>query len=221
VSAASVSPPPHSPNDRLFAAASSLRDLVNVFNDRHLDDDLLDAVTSAAEQLTAQIGEAEPWDRQAALEAGLQASETVEGRRTGFPHRAIAGPANPAANPMPLSYDYDEGIVTTEITLHPMHVGAPGRGHGGVLAGVFDELAGAAPRLVGTMGVTAQLCINYRNPIPLGDPLTLRAWVDRHEGRKVFVKGDAHRDHDLIADIEALFIVIDYAAIDTSGGARH
>jgi acyl-CoA thioesterase FadM len=86
---------------------------------------------------------------------------------------------------------------------------------------VFDEFAGTAPRLVGATAVTARLTIDYRAPIPIGEPLQLRAWVHEQEGRKIFVRGDARRGEDLIAEVEGLFIIIDYAAIDTSGAARH
>lgn len=205
--------------DRLFEAAAALRELVNVFTDRALDDDLLAEITATARALTAKVQEAPHWDRQAVLAAGLVAPDSEEGRRTGFPYRAVAGRANPAA--IPLTLEFGEDVVTTEITLEPMHGGAPGRGHGGVLAGVFDEFTGAAPRLIGTMGATARLSVNYRAPIPLGEPLQLRAWIHEQQGRKVFVRGDAHRGDVLIADAEALFVTIDYAAIDTSGEARH
>ncbi|MCC7078419.1 MAG: hypothetical protein IT198_14955 [Acidimicrobiia bacterium] len=205
--------------ERLFTASAALRELVNLFTDRDLDDDLLDEITETAGKLSAKAEQAPPWDRQAVLLAGLQSKETEEGRRTGFPYRAVAGRANPCA--IPLTYEFGEDVVTTEVTLQPMHGGAPGRGHGGILAGIFDEFAGVAPHLVGTIGATARLTVNYRAPIPVGEPLTLRVWVHEHEGRKIFVRGDARRGDDLVADVEALFIDIDYHAIDTSGAARH
>lgn len=216
---APMSPPTSASVDRLFAAAASLRELVNLFTDRDLDDDLLDEIADTAAALSAKVDRAPHWDRQAVLAASLVDPDSEEGRRTGFPYRAIAGAANPAATPMVLHFEED--AVTSEVTLRPMHSGAPGRGHGGVLAGILDEFAGAAPRLVGVMAATARLTVNYRGPIPLGEPLRLRAWVHERDGRKIFVRGDARRGDDLVADMEALFIVIDYGAIDTSGAARH
>lgn len=199
--------------DRLFAAASGLRELVNLFTDRELDDDLLDEIAEVARELSAQVQRAPRWDRRAVLEEGLRSSDSEEGRRTSFPYRAIAGPANPSATPMTLHFD--EGVVSTEVTFQPMHGGAPGRGHGGVLAGILDEFAGAVPRLVGVMAATARLTVNYQAPIPIGEPLQLRGWVHEHDDRKIFVRGDARCGDDLIADLEALFIDIDYTAIDT------
>lgn len=208
-------------DERLFAAAAALRGLVNLFCDREPDADVLDEITEVAGRLSAEIAKAPQWDRQAALEAGLRTTDTHESRRRGFPHRAVGGAANPSAHPMVLEYDFDEGLLSTEVTFQPMHSGAPGRVHGGVLAAVLDEFAGATLRLADTRGATARLCINYRAPIPMGVPLTLRGWIEGREDRKIVVGGEVRRGDDLIADIEVLFVVIDYAAIDTSDAARH
>ncbi|KAA0235752.1 MAG: hypothetical protein JJLCMIEE_02081 [Acidimicrobiales bacterium] len=214
-----MSQPTSEPADRLFTAAAELRHLVDLFTDRALDDELLEDVSEVARGLSARLARAPRWDRGALLAEGLKSVESEETRRKGFPYRAVAGPANPSGIPMALHFG--EGMVTTEVTLQSMHSGAPGRGHGGVLAGILDEFAGAAPQLVGTMAATARLTVDYRAPIPLGEPLQLRVWVHEHEGEKIFVRGDARRDGDLIAEVEALFIEIDYGAIDTSGAARH
>jgi acyl-coenzyme A thioesterase PaaI-like protein len=210
---------PEKSGDPLFDAAAALRDLVNVFTDRELDDAMLAEITAVAEDLTARASKAPHWDRQALLEASINEPDRTDGRRGGFYYRAIAGPANPAALPLDLHFGTDE--VTTEITLRPMHSGAPGRGHGGVLAGILDEFAGTAPHLVGAMAATARLTVNYRAPIPVGEPLALRVWIHEQVGRKIYVHGDVRRGDTRIADVEGLFIVIDYAGIDTSGAARH
>ncbi len=207
------------PTDRLFTAAAALRGLVNLFTDRELDEGLLDEITEVAERLSAKVEQAPCWDRQAVLDADLDRVDSEDGRVTGFAHRAVAGRANPGA--MPFEFRIEDGVATTEITLQPMHGGAPGRGHGGVLAAIFDEFAGVVPPTVGAMAATARLTVNYRSPIPIGEPMQLRAWVHEHGGRKIFVHGDARLGDDLIADMEALYVAIDYTTIDTSGAARH
>lgn len=213
--------PTREPDEHLFAAASALRELVDLFCDRDLDVGLLDEITDSVTRLSARVGEAPQWDRGAALERGLSIPETHEGRRRGFPHRAVGGLANPSAQPMVLEFDFDRGLLSTEITFGPMHSGAPGRVHGGVLAAVFDEFGGAVLRLADTRGATARLCVNYRAPIPMGVPILLSGWIEHQEGRKITVGADARRGDDLIAEMDGLFVVIDYAAIDTSGAARH
>lgn len=205
--------------DPLLVAAGSLRDLIDEFTDSEADTELLEEVSAVASELREKLARAPRWDRQALLEEGIRSPDRTEGTRGGFYYRAIAGPANPSALPFDVHFGAD--VVTTEVTLGPMHSGAPGRGHGGVLAGILDEFAGTAPRLAGTMGATARLTIDYRAPIPLGEPLQLRAWVTEHVGRKIHVRGDVRRREDLIAEVDALFVKIDYTGIDTSGAARH
>lgn len=206
--------------DPLFDAAAALRHLVDLFCDREVAPELLARITTAAEDLSAAVAEEPRWDRQAMLEESIRDPYRRDGRRGGFYYRGVAGPANPAA--LPLELRVIDGVLLTEVTLGPMHSGAPGRGHGGVLAGIFDEFAGSAPRfLTDSMAATGRLTIHYRAPIPLGVPLQLRAWVHDHEGRKIHVRGDARRGDDVIAEVEGLFIQIDYAVIDTSGAARH
>lgn len=203
--------------DPLLDAAQALRDLVNVFTDREIDDELLEEIAACARSLSERASVAPRWDRDDMLEMSI-AGRGDKGRG-GFYYRAIAGSANPAATPWRLEFAEDE--VRTEVTLGAMHGGAPGRGHGGVLAGILDEFAGSAPRLIGAMGATASLKVDYRSPIPIGEPLRLRAWIHDRQGRKIVVHGEARRDDDLVAEVEALFIQIDYTAIDTSGAARH
>lgn len=205
--------------EQLFEAAAALRRVVNLFTDRELDPGTIDEIIAGADRLAELMEPAPAWDRDAVLMAGLAGLNKDDGRRKGFPYRAVSGPANPAATPMVIRFSED--MVTTEVTFDPMTGGAPGRGHGGVLAAFFDDFAGAAPRLVDVMAVTARLTVRYRSPIPMGEPMMLRAWVDSVQGRKVNVKGDARRGDEVIADLEALYIAIDYTAIDTSGSARH
>lgn len=207
------------PDERLFTAADALRDLVDLFCDREPEGELLEKITEVARGLSAKLEAAPRWDRQAALEAGLTGLDSEDGRRHSFVHRAVAGPANPSA--IPIEFHFDDGVASSEVTFGAMHGGAPGRGHGGVLAGILDEFAGVVPGHVGAMAATARLTVNYRAPIPIGEPLALRAWVHERDGRKIYVRGEARRGVDLIADMEALYIAIDYSAIDTSGAARH
>jgi acyl-coenzyme A thioesterase PaaI-like protein len=115
-------------------------------------------------------------------------------------------------------------------TLMPGSEGHPGILHGGVTALLFDNTLGWAnavarlanageltatlngkpvnPDTVATFGFTAYLHTNYRAPCPVESTLVLSCSVDRAEGRKLFVSGEA-RDAatgTLIADSHALFV---------------
>ena len=65
-------------------------------------------------------------------------------------------------------------------------------------------------------GFTGTLKVIYRSPTPLGEPLTMRAWLDRCEGRKSFVKGVLMHGATLCAEAEGIFV----SAADGSTGRR-
>ncbi len=69
--------------------------------------------------------------------------------------------------------------------------GHPGIVHGGLLATMLDEgLARACfPALPNKIGVTASLKIDYRVPCPAGSYVVLKAYTEKVEGRKAWVKG--------------------------------
>ena len=67
-------------------------------------------------------------------------------------------------------YEPGDGTVLARFCGHEIHQGYPGRFHGGVLAGILDETLGRAIRLEhgdDVRGVTAELTIRYRQPVPL------------------------------------------------------
>jgi uncharacterized protein (TIGR00369 family) len=67
------------------------------------------------------------------------------------------------------------------------HQGYPGRVHGGVVAAMMDETLGRAVwGDAKTWGVTAELTIRYKNPVPLGEMLTVVGRLTR-DTRRLFV----------------------------------
>ncbi|EGD55330.1 PaaI family thioesterase [Gordonia neofelifaecis] len=97
--------------------------------------------------------------------------------------------------------------VDAVVTFRPFHLGGNGVAHGGHVAIAFDDLGGMAAALrVGRPARTAYLTVNYRSLTPLDTPLTLRTWVERHDGRKNFVRGTLHDGDRLCAELDSLFI---------------
>jgi acyl-coenzyme A thioesterase PaaI-like protein len=124
-----------------------------------------------------------------------------------FDHSPFIGLANPLSPPLHFEYRGDRLYGT--VTFGSAYEGPPGCVHGGYVAAAFDELLGAAQSMSGTQGMTARLEVNYRNPTPLGEPLHMEGWVDRRDGRKIFVKGTLSTEANLTADAEGLFLSLD------------
>lgn len=85
--------------------------------------------------------------------------------------------------------------------------GQNGAAHGGTIPLLFDEafgrlaVAGDTPR-----SRTAYLNTNYRAITPIGPELDLRAWIERAEGRKRFMRCTLYHGDTLCAEAEALFV---------------
>ena len=82
-----------------------------------------------------------------------------------------------------------EGGVVAEATLEAAYEGPPGYVHGGMSSLLMDQLLGSAAIAAGLWGMTVRLELDYRRPVPLSTPLTLRAQVTEAAGRKCVVTG--------------------------------
>lgn len=124
-----------------------------------------------------------------------------------FDHSPFIGLANPLSPP--ISFEYRDDRLFGTVTFGSAYEGPPGCVHGGYIAAAFDELLGAAQSMSGIQGMTARLEVSYRKPTPLGEPLTLEGWVDRSEGRKIFVVGTMSADEQVTAEATGLFLSLD------------
>jgi len=128
-----------------------------------------------------------------------------------FDHSPFIGLANPLSPPVVFEQSADR--VVGRVTFGSAYEGPPGCVHGGYVAAVFDELLGATQSMSGTQGMTAHLGIDYRRPTPLHQPLRLEGWLESHEGRKIWARGelrlDAEGEQPVLAESAALFIAFD------------
>ncbi|TYQ09351.1 UNVERIFIED_ORG: acyl-coenzyme A thioesterase PaaI-like protein [Gordonia westfalica J30] len=100
----------------------------------------------------------------------------------------------------------EDGVVA-ELVFRDFHLGGNAAAHGGHVAVAFDDLGGYASAVaIQHVSRTAYLNVQYRSITPLNTKLRVRAWADRIEGRKVFIKGTMHDGDRLCAEMDALFI---------------
>lgn len=98
--------------------------------------------------------------------------------------------------------------MISRLVCSPENEGGPEVAHGGWTSAVMDELAGHTLTMNGEFAVTGTLTVTYRRPVPIGWELTGRAWIDRREGRKVFVQATLELEASgaLLAQAEAIMI---------------
>ncbi len=114
------------------------------------------------------------------------------------------GEDNPAG--LRATFTVVDGEVSGRLVVTDTMVGAPDRLHGGITMAFFDEGLGQVASAHGAETMTAGLTVDFRSPAYVGAVLTLRAWVDRHEGRKWFMRGEIHEGERLVAEAHGLWI---------------
>lgn len=174
-----------------------------------------DATEAFADRMDAEFPRRRSWYEAAETAVGEIADipSSAESRaENGFFDRSpIVGLSNPLAAPLSLEMSEGDGrrVVIGRARFNAAYEGPPGNVHGGMVAAAWDEVLGMAQSLSGNAGFTGTLTIKYRTPTPLYDDLVFRAWVDRVEGRKIFVSGVCHAGERLCSEAEGIFITVD------------
>ncbi len=185
--------------------AARLRSLAGALHSGVVSDENLSAAIThlvAAERL---LGGGEPRRRWYEVEAST--GDRARNRELS----PWSGILNAASPPMVLETgELDDGrpALIGRARLDRMREGPPQSAHGGVVAGLFDEVMGAAQRLTRREGgVTARLTIRYRKLTPLDTDLVFRAWIEDDRTRRVVVKADCLADGSgVTAQAEAVFV---------------
>ncbi|KAI9339279.1 HotDog domain-containing protein [Obelidium mucronatum] len=91
-------------------------------------------------------------------------------------------------------YDPASNVLTKVVRFGENLCGHPGIVHGGLISAFFDDAFGSLFWINSNgafTGVTANLTVNYRSPMPAPTNVAFILWLEREEGRKVFLKAEA------------------------------
>jgi acyl-coenzyme A thioesterase PaaI-like protein len=119
----------------------------------------------------------------------------------------VSGPMNPLAPPV----EYDEitaAGIESHVTFGVAYQGPPGYAHGAFIAGVFDDVLGAANMASGNPGMTVQLHVRYRRATPLRTRLRVVAKHTHREGRRIFAEASMLAGSEVTAEAEGVFAEI-------------
>ena len=98
----------------------------------------------------------------------------------------VCGDANPRG--MRLEFDQDDARrrIVGRFRLGPEYQGGKGFIHGGIIATVLDEAMGKVCRFNEVRAVTAELTIEYLQPVPVDGDIVVEAFEERRNGRQLF-----------------------------------
>lgn len=100
----------------------------------------------------------------------------------------VCGPENPRS--IGLTWFEADGEIFAEFAFDEGQQGPPAHLHGGASAAVLDEAMGAAVWTAGLRVVAVNLEINYKQPVPLGQRVTVHARVQERQERKVLTTSE-------------------------------
>jgi acyl-coenzyme A thioesterase PaaI-like protein len=101
---------------------------------------------------------------------------------------------------------FDGSRLTGRIVYDGFYRGGNGAVHGGAIPLLFDELMGWTAAYGRERLRTAFLHVNFRSPAMVGRELRITTWIEREEGRKVFISGTLDDADTRVADVEGLWV---------------
>ena len=96
-------------------------------------------------------------------------------------------------------YDDDDGRVIVKFTPRQEHQGYPGVVHGGIITALMDEVIGRVVTSLDIWAVTAKLELKFRQPVPLGEELTIVGEMIRLRSRSFEAKGELRLEDGTVA----------------------
>ena len=113
-----------------------------------------------------------------------------------------------------LNFSWDGKAARAEFTPSEFYQGWPGIVHGGIIATMLDEAMGQAILFSGLNCVTAQMQVNYKQPILTDDDLIITGSISKNNRR--FVEAEAKislPDSTVMAEGSAIFVNMKYPGI--------
>ena len=181
--------------------AQALRDLTEVLLTSTPD---VEEMNEIAERLELQARQFAKSERRYGITAFAE-----DGNHGGYGEvnhelNAVAGLSNPLSPGLNMWFEGD--VAIGKVTCGYGYQGPPDHVHGGFVAAIFDQFLGMAQMMGKTPGMTGTLSVRYLRPTPLQQELTLRATLDRVEGRKTFMSATMHAGEVQTAACTALFV---------------
>jgi acyl-coenzyme A thioesterase PaaI-like protein len=197
-------------------AGRAVRRLGNALVGRGAPAELIAEAATTIDGLAERLEGSGAERRRAAETFGNAAWErdTGAGRLVGsYDDRPFSGRSSPWG--LDLEVHRHGGEIVGLLTLHAAHEAAPGRAHGGIVAGLFDDVFGFVLGVLQQPAFTGELTVRYVRPTPLHRPLACRGRLVERSGRKIWIEGelvDVESGEEL-ARGRAVFIAVDQAAM--------
>jgi uncharacterized protein (TIGR00369 family) len=128
----------------------------------------------------------------------------------------VCGESNPAGVHVRF-YEQEDGSLLARFKGSDHHQGYPGRMHGGVITAIMDETMGRAIMIAhgeAIWGVTGELAVRFRKPVPLGVELTAVGRIVSEKSRTFEGTGELYLpDGSLAVEGSGKYVKLDISRI--------
>lgn len=197
-------------------AGRAVRDLGHALIGRHADPEVIREIATTLEVLTARLEQGAVRHRQPENRADRWRPVADGQRMVSYDDRPFSGRSSPWGVDLEVHRHGDE--IEAVLTLRSAHEGAPGRSHGGIVAGLFDDVFGFVLDVIQEAAFTGELTIRYEKPTPLHRPIACRGRLARRDGRKLYIEGELvdleTEGQPVVARGKGLFITVDPSVFD-------
>jgi acyl-coenzyme A thioesterase PaaI-like protein len=198
-------------------AGQAIRDIGHGLVGHEADAALIDDVADTLNELTALLTKGDTRHRVRENRADRWLEPVADGERmVSYDERPFSGRSSPWGVDIEVHRHGNE--IEAILTLRSAHEGAPERSHGGIVAGLFDDVFGFVLDVVQEAAFTGELTIRYEAPTPLHRPIACRGRLARRDGRKLHIEGElvdiTTAGQPVVARGRAVFISVDPSVFD-------
>ena len=108
-------------------------------------------------------------------------------------------------------YNMEDGSVGAKFMFKEEHQSYPERVHGGMVSALLDELAGRALWVTEpqSLGVTANMSIKFRKPVPYEKTLLGRGYITKRNGRIFSAEGQIlDENKNILAELTGNYVIL-------------
>jgi len=118
----------------------------------------------------------------------------------------VCGPDNPAG--LHLTFQETGSAIHTRMRFAAHFQGWKGVTHGGLVSTLLDEIMAKAVQARGMYGVTAEMCVRFRRPVPTETDVDVNGRVIETRKRLAFTEGEIKDlDGNILASAKATFYI--------------
>jgi uncharacterized protein (TIGR00369 family) len=120
----------------------------------------------------------------------------------------VCGKNNDCGIKLNIVSDNDNKTATATTVIDEKFCGWAGIVHGGIISTLLDEIMAYAAFTAGGTGVTGEMTVRFKKPVPAGREITIAGKIDSQKGRIVYASGKIILDGEVMAESQGKMVML-------------